>query len=49
MNIEIFYVMSVRMSVEIFLEDRKVRQYEPDRNQGRFFFLYLVLIIQSSK
>ena len=37
MNVEIFYLVSVRMSVEIFLEDWKVGRYGPDRNQGHFF------------
>ena len=43
MNIEIFYVVSVRMSVEIILEDQKVGRYGPDRNQGHLFFVCIVL------
>ena len=41
-NVEIFYVVSVRMSEEIILEDQKVVQYGPDRNQGHLFFVCLV-------
>ena len=37
MNVEIFYVVSVRMPGEIILQDRKVGRYRPDRNQGNFF------------
>ena len=39
MNVEIFYVVSVRMSGEIILEDRKVGQDGPDRNQANLFFI----------
>ena len=49
MNVEIFYVVSVRMSVEIILEDRKVERYGPDRNQGRLLFVCLVGISRSMR
>ena len=39
-NIEILYVVYVRMSGDIILEDQKVGQYRPDRNQGRLFYIY---------
>ena len=48
-NVEIFYVVSVRMSEEIILEDHKVVQYGPDRNQGHLFFVCIVGSIQSSR
>ena len=47
MTVEIFYVVTLCMSGEIILEDRKVGQYGPDRNQGHLFFVYLVGRIQS--
>ena len=36
---KMFYVMSVRMSGEIILEDQKLRKYGPDGNQGHLFFV----------
>ena len=41
-NVEIFYVVSVRISGEIFIEDWKFGQYGPDRNQVHLFFVCLV-------
>ena len=41
MNVEIFNVVYVHISREIFVEDRKVGQYRPDRNQGRLFVVAL--------
>ena len=38
MIVEIFYIVSVRISGEIILEVRKVRPYAPDRNKGNFVF-----------
>ena len=38
MNVEIFYIVSVRISGEIILEVRKVRLYAPDRNKGNLVF-----------
>ena len=41
MNVDIFYVVSVRMPGEIILEDQKVGRYGPDRNNGHLFlFVY---------
>ena len=39
-NVEIFYVVSVNIPGKILLEDQKVWQYGPDRNQGPFFCLF---------
>ena len=44
---EIFYVVFVRISEEIILEDKKLERYGTDGNQGHLFFVYLVGIIQS--
>ena len=38
-DVEIFYIVSVRISGEIIIEDLKVRRYRPDGNQGHIFFL----------
>ena len=40
MNVEIFYVVSVRMQGYIILEDQKFRRYRPDRNQVHFLFVF---------
>ena len=37
MNVEIFYVVFIRMSGKIILEYRKVGGYGPGGNQGRLF------------
>ena len=37
-NVEILYVVFIRMLGELILEDRKVGQYGPDRNQCHLFF-----------
>ena len=42
MNVEIFYLVSIRMPVEITLEDHKVGQYRPDRNQGHLLFGFFI-------
>ena len=39
-NVEILYVVFIRMSGELILEDRKIRKYGPDRNQCHLFFLF---------
>ena len=47
MNTEIFYVVSICISGEIFLEDQKVGQYGPDRNQGQLFLFLRKKIIKA--
>ena len=47
MNTEIFYVVSICISGEIFLEDQKVGKYGPDRNQGQLFLFLRKKIIKA--
>ena len=48
-NVEIFYIVSVRMPGEIFLEDQKVGKYRPDRNQVHLFFVCLIYRRKTTK